>query len=100
MTPPSTHVGDLSQQERQQTSDRAAMWCDLLLGHRVAETAHVGVTRRAELYLRVAGLPLATVLDALETDEAGWQTRLAQLRARERENRAAHAGSTEREEAP
>lgn len=35
--------------------DEAAMWCDLVLGHADAVSAHTQVTRRADLYVRVAG---------------------------------------------
>lgn len=68
----------------------AAMWCDLLLGRIEEDTARLHVTRRAELYMRVAGLPLARVLDALDIDESGWATQLAELRAQEERNRTAH----------
>jgi hypothetical protein len=70
--------------------DEAAMWCDLLLGRIEEDTARFHVTRRAELYMRVAGLPLARVLDALNIDESGWATQLAELRAQEERNRAAN----------
>jgi hypothetical protein len=78
--------------------DHAAMWCDLLLGRIEEETARFGVTRRAELYMRVAGLPLDRVLDALEIDEASWVDRVADLRAQEQRNRAAHRPSEQLEE--
>jgi hypothetical protein len=67
--------------------DEAAMWCDLFTAHNAAESAHFAVTRRAELYARVAGLPLEKVYDALKTDGAGWVARLADLRANEQRNR-------------
>ena len=78
--------------EQQELRDRSAMWCDLLLGHADAESAHFGVTRRAELYVRVAGLPLERVYDALKTDAAGWAIRLDELREQERRNREATRG--------
>lgn len=73
----------------QRSKDEAAMWVDLLMGHTRAESAHLDVTRRAELYVRVAGLPLDRVLDALRTDEPGWAARLAALRVSEARNREA-----------
>jgi hypothetical protein len=80
--------------DEQSIKDNAQMWCDLFVAHRAAENAHYGVTRRAELYLRVAGLPLAKVLDALEVDAAGWAERLADLRVHEQRNREAAARVT------
>lgn len=65
------------------------MWVDLLESHLRAESARFRVTRRAEVYLRAAGLPLERVLDSLRTDEAGWAARVTELRAQERANRAA-----------
>lgn len=75
------------------TSDEAGMWCDLLLAHIHAESAHLGVTRRAELYMRVAGLPLDRVLDALKIDGAGWSVRVSELRQAEARNLAAADGT-------
>lgn len=75
--------------QEQRLRDESSMWCDLLMGHLHAESAHFGVTRRAELYVRVAGLPLDRVLDALQTDEPGWQARLAALRIQEQRNQDA-----------
>lgn len=77
--------------DEQQTKDRAAMWCDLLLAHNHAESAHFAVTRRAELYVRAAGLPVEQVYDALKTDATGWAARLADLQADELVNRRAAA---------
>ena len=54
---------------------------------------HLGVTRRAELYMRVAALPLDRVLDALKTDEAGWSVRVFELRQAEARNLAAAGGA-------
>lgn len=88
-------MSTLPETDRQRIADEAAMWCDLLLADRQAESARFDVTRRAELYTRVAGLPLAKVLDALGVDEDGWGRRLAELRAWQRENRAAHTDPTE-----
>lgn len=76
----------------QRIKDEAAMWCDLFLAHSAAESAHLAVTRRAELYVRVAGLPMAKVYDALRTDVTGWAERLVDLEAHERANREAAAG--------
>jgi hypothetical protein len=77
---------------RQRIQDESGMWCDLMLAHNAAESAQFAVTRRAELYVRVAGLPLEKVYDALGTDAAGWAQRLSDLREQERRNRAAAEG--------
>lgn len=74
--------------------DSAAMWCDLVLSHIQAECAGLAVTRRAEIYMRSAGLPLDRVLDALRIDETDWNTRVAALRRSEEENSRALAGAT------
>jgi hypothetical protein len=76
--------------DQERSKDEAAMWCDLFLGRVEEQSARFGVTRRAELYMRVAGLPLDRVLDALEIDGPGWADRLADLRAQEERDRAAH----------
>lgn len=81
--------------DEQRMHDAAAMWCDLFVAHAAAKSAHFAVTRRAELYVRVAGLPLDRVYDALEIDEAGWAERLADLRANEKANRDAWRGRDE-----
>ena len=70
--------------------DEIAMWCDLLLANAHADGERFHVTRRAELYMRVAGLPLERVLDALDVDEDGWLSRVAEARASEAKNRAVH----------
>lgn len=75
--------------DRQRIQDEASMWVDLFMAHRAAESDHFHVTRRAELYVRVAGLPLEKVYDALKTDAAGWASRVAALRENERRNREA-----------
>jgi len=90
---------ELSVEAREQIRDQAGMWCDLLLSHRDAESAQAAVTRRAELYMRVAGLSMAKVLDALEIDEDGWRSRLAELRAREQANLTAYERHAGRQEA-
>jgi hypothetical protein len=66
----------------------ARMWADLFLAELDARHATDRVTARAEFYQH-AGLPLDEVLDALKLDAAGWATRVAALRAHERDNRAA-----------
>lgn len=76
------------------TSDRddaIAMWCDLLTANLHAENASLAVTRRAEIYMRAAGLPLDRVFDALAIDEQRWTERVAALRASELANKAAYA---------
>lgn len=74
----------------QRIGDEAAMWRDLLMGHLHAQLAAFYVTRRVDLFMRVSGLPLAKALDALGTDEAGWNQRLDSMRAQEAANRAAY----------
>lgn len=75
--------------ERTRSQDEAAMWCDLLLAHVDSVSARHRVTKRAELYVRLARLPLHQVLDALHTDEAGWAARLAEVADEESRNRLA-----------
>jgi hypothetical protein len=82
-------MSGLDPSTRQRIRDEAGMWCDLMLAHNAAESARFAVTRRAELYIRVAGLPLEKVYDALGTDAAGWAQRLTDLREQQRRNRAA-----------
>lgn len=73
----------------QRIADEAAMKVDLFLAHLHAQAAAFDVTRRAELYVRVVGLPLPMALEALQTDEAGWRQRLSDLRDMEARSRAA-----------
>lgn len=70
--------------------DKIEMWCDLLLANIQAESASYAVTRRAEIYMRAAGLPLERVLNALDIDEPAWLLRVDALRANEAKNRAIH----------
>lgn len=81
----------VSPEVEQESRDRAEMWVDLLTAHATAQSAGFAVTRRAELFMRLGGLPMETVLDALGTDEAGWAARVADARASEARNRAAAA---------
>lgn len=64
------------------------MWLDLLTSEDAARCAQHQVTRRAETYSE-CGLPLDSVLDALEVSRATWYRRLEALRAWEAENQAA-----------
>lgn len=65
------------------------MWVDLLTSENAAKAAPHNVTRRAEIYVEAAGLPLDRVLDALKISRATWYRRLQALREWESENRAA-----------
>ncbi|MEU6138067.1 hypothetical protein [Nocardioides sp. NPDC047086] len=70
--------------------DEAEMWVDLLTSELRAKSAQFEVTKRADLYLRVGGLPLERVLDALKVDAEGWAARLEDLEAWRTENRRAY----------
>lgn len=67
---------------------KGRMWADLLTAELYAKAAHHDVTRRAEIYVHAAGLPLEQVLDALKCSRATWYRRVEALRAREAENLA------------
>ena len=85
----------MDEQTRQQIKDNAEMWCDLWMAERRARSAHYDVTRRAAMYVRLAGLPVEKVLDALEIDPATWAARLEDLEAWRNQNRAAAEASKE-----
>ncbi|MGH3972460.1 MAG: hypothetical protein ACRDS9_03930 [Pseudonocardiaceae bacterium] len=76
--------------EIQRVKDEAEMWVDLMTSELRAKSAQHNVTKRADMYIRLAGLPVEKVLDALHIDAATWATRLEGLEAWRDENRRAY----------
>jgi hypothetical protein len=74
----------------QQVKDEAEMWVDLLTSELRAKSAQHEVTKRADMYVRLAGLPVEKVLDALKIDAETWAARLEGLEAWRAENRRAY----------
>ena len=70
--------------------DEAEMWVDLMTSELHAKSAQHKVTKRADMYIRLAGLPVEKVLDALKIDAETWAARLADLEAWHDENRKAY----------
>jgi hypothetical protein len=77
----------------QRAKDEADMWVDLMTSELRAKSAQHQVTKRADMYIRLAGLPVEKVLDALKIDAETWAARLADLEAWRTENRAAYHAS-------
>lgn len=75
-----------------QTERNAHMWVDLLTAEQRWKADREAVTIRAQLYLG-AGLPLGTVLGALEIGPAEWEARVADLEAARAARRAARAAA-------
>ena len=70
--------------------DEAEMWVDLLMSELRAKSAQHEVTKRADLYVRLGGLPIERVLDALKVDAEAWAARLEDLEDWRTENRRAY----------
>jgi hypothetical protein len=77
----------------QRVKDEADMWVDLMTSELRAKSAQHQVTKRADMYIRLAGLPVEKVLDALSIDAETWAARLEDLEAWRNENRAAYHAS-------
>ena len=73
--------------------DEAEMWVDLMTSELHAKSAQHKVTKRADMYIRLAGLPVEKVLDALGIDSETWAARLDDLEAWHRQNSAAAEAS-------
>lgn len=77
----------------QRVKDEAEMWVDLMTSELHARSAQHQVTKRADMYVRLAGLPVEKVLDALGIDAETWAARLDDLETWRNENRAAYHAS-------
>ena len=85
---------------RQSVVDEVGMWADLWSSQLHAQHARLAVTRRAELFMQVAGLPLGQVLDALGITEDEWAARVVELRRSEVAGRIAYRASARRGRRP
>lgn len=83
----------MDERSRQQIKDEAEMWVDLLTSELHAKSARHKVTKRADMYIRLAGLPVEKVLDALKIDAETWAARLDDLEAWRTQNLAAAEAS-------